>query len=89
MIEGQRMVLPYGLKIGDKLYTVIIDEKEPAIIESTLASAKINGTTGLSLFERRKDGYCYMIDIDQIGKTIFTSYEDAEREREGIYGEKE
>lgn len=92
MIDGQRVVLPYGLRIGAKLYSVVYygRNRQPCyeIEESVLSTAKINETTGLSLFHRRNDGYCYMLDIEQLGKTIFTSKEAAEEKGEELYGEK-
>ena len=75
--QGRLVILP--CTIGQKLYTVnCYGIGEYKIHEGTLCEIKMVSGSSFDFYEHRPDGWCYKIDIEQIGKTIFLSFEEAE-----------
>lgn len=76
--ENRLVVLP--CKVGQKLYTVCCyGIRDYKIHESTLCEIKMVDGSGFFFYEQRPDGWCYEVDTEEIGKTIFLSREEAER----------
>ena len=75
--ENRLVVLP--CKVGQKLYTVrCYGVRDYKIHEGTLCEIKMLDDSGFYFYEQRPDGWCYEVDIEEIGKTIFLHREEAE-----------
>lgn len=75
--ENRLVVLP--CKVGQKLYTVCCHGiRNYRIHEGTLCEIKMIDDSGFSFYEQRLDGWCYEVNIEEIGKTIFLHREEAE-----------
>ena len=75
--QGRLVTLP--CKVGQKLYTVYCyGFGKYQVHEGTLCEIKMIDGFDFSFYEQRHDGWCYKIDTEEIGKTIFLTREEAE-----------